>query len=165
MKNQARSMQRTLLIITPLLVILSHCGPHYLGNSKVEETDTNRPIYDLMVEYAQAMETRDPDRVLGLVSLDYLENGSTTDNASDDYGYQELAEDVLPKLLNNVKAIQFSFRLTGIAIVDTRAKVRYDYTTHFLFSEGGREGWHTRNDVNELELVETPDGWRILSGL
>ena len=148
-----------------LLVILSHCGPHYLGDSKLEETEANRPIYDLMVEYGAAMEAREPERILGLVSLDYLENGSTTDNPSDDYGYQELAEKVLPKLLNNVKAIQFRFRLKDIKIFGPRAMVQYEYTTHFLFSEGGREGWHTRNDLNELELTETPDGWRIISGL
>ena len=165
MKNATRSALRRLIVSAALLVILSHCGPHYLGDSKVEETEANRPIYDLMVEYGAAMETREPERILALVSLDYLENGSTTDNAKDDYGYQELAEKVLPKLLNNIKAIQFRFRLTDIRIVGPRAKVRYEYTTHFLFSEGGREGWHTRNDLNELELDETPDGWRIISGL
>jgi hypothetical protein len=165
MKNHAlKTLQRTLLIAASL-VILSHCGPHYLGESKVEETEENRPIYDLMVEYAKGMEAREPEHILALVSLDYLENGSTTDQATDDYGYKELAEEVLPKLLNNVKAIQFKFRLTGIKIVGPRAKVQYEYTTHFLFSEGGREGWHTRNDLNELELTNTPDGWRIISGL
>ncbi len=165
LKNYAPTTPLRLLLFASTLVILSHCGPHYLGDSKVEETDGNRPIYDLMVEYARGMEAREPEAILALVSLDYLENGSTTDEASDDYGYKELSEEVLPKLLNNVKAIQFKFRLTAIKIVGARAKVQYEYTTHFLFSEGGREGWHTRNDLNELELTETPDGWRIVSGL
>lgn len=164
-------MQRwkTLLLVGVLLpaalVILSRCGSGMLGDSKVPDTEENRAIYGLMLEYKDALQKRDADHVLALVSRDYLENGSTTDNDADDYGFQELAEEVLPKLLNNVKAIQFDFRPLAITFMGERATVRYEYTTHFLYSEGGRENWHTKSDLNEWELVKTPDGWRIVSGL
>ena len=154
-----------LLALPFALVILSRCGSGMLGDSKVPDTEDNRAIYKLMLEYKDALQKRDAEHVLALVSRDYLENGSTTDNDADDYGYQELAEEVLPKLLNNVKAIQFEFRLKAITLVGDRAQVQFEYTTHFLYSEGGRENWHSKSDLNQWELVKTPDGWRIVSGL
>jgi len=153
------------VLVPATLVILSRCGSGMLGDSKVPDTEENRAVYALMLDYKDALQKRDADHVLSLVSRDYLENGSTTDDDSDDYGFQELAEEVLPKLLNNVKAIQYEFRPLAIAYVGDRAKVQFEYTTHFLYSEGGRENWHTKSDVNEWELIKTPDGWRIVAGL
>jgi hypothetical protein len=153
------------LVLPAALVILSRCGSGMLGDSKVPDTEENRAVYELMLEYKDALQKRDADHILALVSRDYLENGSTTDSTADDYGYQELAEEVLPKLLNNVKAIQFEFRPQAIDIIGDHANVQFEYTTHFLYSEGGRENWHSKNDLNEWSLIRTPDGWRILSGL
>jgi len=162
---QAKRLLARVLLAAAALVILSRCGSGMLGDSKVPDTEENRAIYKLMLEYKDALQRRDADRILTLVSRDYLENGSTTDSDTDDYGYQELADEVLPRLLNNVKAIQFEFRPQGINVVGERAQVQFEYTTHFLYSEGGRENWHTKSDLNQWELVRTPDGWRIVSGL
>jgi hypothetical protein len=149
-----------------VLAILSACGSGMIGESKVPATQENLAIDDVLVRYKLALEAREPDQVLALVSPRYLENGSTTDDPTDDYGYQELADEVLPKLLNNVKAIQFEYRLLGIHVIGEHARVQYEYTTHFLFAEGGREGWHSRNDLNEIQMVrDQDDDWRILSGL
>ena len=163
--TQTKRLLALVVLLPAALVILTRCGSGMLGDSKVPDTEENRAIYKLMLEYRDALQKRDADRILSLVSRDYLENGSTTDDDTDDYGFQELADEVLPKLLNNVKAIQFEFRLKAITLVGDRAQVQFEYTTHFLYSEGGRENWHSKSDLNQWELVKTPDGWRIVSGL
>jgi hypothetical protein len=152
-------------LLVGALVILSSCGSRTIGDSQVPATRENKAVHEVLVKYKAALEARDPDSILALVSKDYLENGSTTDTDADDYGYDQLRDVVLPKLLDNVKAIQFKYRVRGIRIIGERARLDYEYTTSFLYSEGGREGWHTKNDLNEMQLVLENGAWKIMGGL
>ena len=147
------------------LVILSSCGSRTIEDSQIPATKENKAVFDVLLKYKAALESRDPDAILALVSKNYLENGSTTDTDTDDYGYDQLKNEVLPKLLDNVKAIQFRYRVKNITIVGERSRLAYEYTTSFLYAEGGREGWHTKNDLDEMQLILENGAWKIISGL
>jgi len=155
----------TWFMLAGALVILSSCGSRYIEDSQVPATKENRAVHEMLLKYQSALEARDPDAVLALVSRDYLENGSTTDTDADDYGYERLRDQVLPKLLDNVKALQFKFRVRDIKIIGERARLDYEYTISFMYAEGGREGWHTKNDLNQMQLVLESGAWRIAGGL
>ena len=75
-----------LLIIALLGVLMLGCAPTYIKNTKVPNTPDNREIIQFVERYRTAIEHRDNDLLLSLVSPRYLENASTTDKSDDDYG-------------------------------------------------------------------------------
>jgi hypothetical protein len=111
------------------------------------------------------METQNRDRIAGLISRQYYENSSTTDTTADDYGYEELVQQVLPKLLDNIKHVQYRIQVRRIEVDGNRAIAEYEYFYKFQYAEGGRERWISRNDFNRLDLVFEEGSWKIVAGL
>ncbi len=154
-----------------LMLAFCACGPKIIAGTKgVRDTPENRSVYDVIETYRKAMEARDINGILALVSPQYYENASTTATSSDDYGYRELKERVLPMLLDNVKEVQYRLLVTRIDVVGDRAQADYEYWAKFNYTEGSQEGWRTLNDFNRLELSKQlgPSGrqeWKIVGGL
>ena len=148
-----------------ILGAVAACGPKLIADSPIEDTPANREIVGKVQQYRQAMEARDPDALLKLVSRNYFENGSTTDDPGDDYGYDTLVEKVLPKLKNNVKKVQFDIVLKKVSYEGDRAFAEFEYFSKFQFVEGGEERWVARNDFNRLEFIREDGTWKITAGL
>jgi uncharacterized protein (TIGR02246 family) len=141
------------------------CAPRNIADSPVEATDANQAVWDVVQAYRRALEERDTDGVLALMSPDYFDNNSTTDVGNDDYGHALVRERMLPILKENIKKVRLDLRLQEIHVSGDRAFVRFEQRMRFLFSEGGQDGWETLNDFNELALAWEGQGWRIISGL
>jgi hypothetical protein len=136
-----------------------------IPNTSITDTDENRSIYSVVMAYRRAVESRDVEALLPLVSRKYFENNATTNLNVDDYGYARLREAVLPKLQENVKAIQFRIILNKIEVDGESAWASFEYFYQFKFVEGGKEGWEQKNDFNRLELAWESGAWRIVAGL
>lgn len=136
-----------------------------IAGTGVEDTPDNRAVWNVIEQYRQAMENRDGDALRTLVSRQYYENASTTDTSTDDYGYQELDEKVLPILRDNIKKVQYRILLRSIRVDGQRAYAEYEYYFKFQYSEGGRDQWIARNDFNRLDLVLEDGVWKIVAGL
>lgn len=155
---------RILAALTGLLLAVG-CGPSMIDGTDIEDTEANRALFDLIESYRAAMEQRDVDALAVLLSTDYFENASTTATSKDDYGIEALRGKVLHLLDDHVKAIQFRIRLTRIEVSGDRGHADYEYWLKFLYTEGGREGWHVKNDFNRLEFVREGEDWKIAGGL
>lgn len=143
----------------------SACHNGVIANTDIPDTQDNREVYTVVMAYKRALESRDVDALLPLISRKYLENNGTTNVSTDDYGYPRLRESVLPALNENVKAIQYQIIMNKIQVDGDSAWASYEYFYHFKFVEGGKEGWETKNDFNRLELAKEQGAWRIVSGL
>ena len=148
-----------------LLLSLSGCGAALIKGTEVKDTPANRAIHALLEEYRAAMEARDGKRLLKLVSNRYYENASSTDSSDDDYGYERLEKDVVAKLRDNVKKVQYRVLLKRVIVKGDRAFAEYEYMARYLFSEGGREQWKMLNDFNRLDLAKEDGAWKIIAGL
>jgi hypothetical protein len=133
--------------------------------SKQPSSSDEKEVLHILEQYANALENRDRDGIAALVSRNYLETGSTEDTDVDDYGFERLTNEVLPKLIANVKAMRLNYRVSDIQVNSNRASITYYYTMSFLYSEGGRDGWHTKNDLNTMQLERADGTWKIISGL
>lgn len=160
-KRAARLAAATLAV----LALATACAANQIEGTSVPDTEENRAIYDVVEAYRQAIEQRDVKLLSGLISPRYFENSSTTASDEDDYGFEALREKVLPLLQDNIKAVQYSIRLTRIEVEGERAVADFEFWLKFLYSEGGREGWRVENDFNRLEFLKGPDGWKISGGL
>ena len=82
-----------LLVLTALAAwIAPGCATRYLPGTEIAETPETKALYDVVMQYKRAMETRQPSKILPLVSRNYYENNGTTDTRDDDYGYERLKD-------------------------------------------------------------------------
>lgn len=146
-------------------LLVSGCHNAVISGTQIADTDDNRAIHRVVMAYRRALEDRDPDALLPLISRKYFENNATTDRNSDDYGYARLREQVLPLLQENVKAVQMRIIMTDIEVQGDAASASFEYFYQFKFVEGGKEGWEQKNDFNRLDLVKEAGAWRIAGGL
>jgi len=147
------------------VMLAAGCGASLIPGTQVDDTAANRSVYDVIEGYREGMETQNRDRIAGLISRQYYENSSTTDTTADDYGYEELVQQVLPKLLDNIKHVQYRIQVRRIEVDGNRAIAEYEYFYKFQYAEGGRERWISRNDFNRLDLVFEEGSWKIVAGL
>ena len=118
-----------------------------------------------MVErYRAAVESRDSATLKALASQHYYENASTTHTSDDDWGKPDL-EAVLERFRDHVKAITYELEITDVRVVGNRADVDCQYTWAFQYTDGERDAWTRKSDVNRLELIREDGAWRILSGM
>ncbi len=159
-------MNRLLLPATLLLActMLTACGPRYVTGTEIEYSDSKQEIAEVVERYRVAMEQQDVAGLRSIASRDYYENGSTTTNADDDYGYDGL-ERVFADLENTVKAVKYKIEVTDITIMGRSATVNFDYEAQFLYTIGERDQWGTKGDKNRLSLRKEKGVWRVLSGL
>ncbi len=163
--TQHRLLALTILCLAAAAIGAPGCGGSMISGTEVEDTAENREIYDRVMAYRDAMEERDIDKILSMTSTRYYENGGTTDTEVDDYGYETLRDAVLPKLKENIKAVQYRLLLRRVNIDGERAWADYEYYYRFKYVEGGREGWSQKNDFNRLEFTREETNWKIVSGL
>ena len=154
-----------ILFLSSSLLLATGCQRGVIANTDIPDTEENREVYGVVMAYKRALEARDVDALLPLISRKYLENNGTTNISRDDYGYPRLREAVLPTLSENVKAIQYQVIMNRIEVDGDSAWASYEYFYHFKFVEGGKEGWETKNDFNRLELTREEGSWRIVGGL
>ncbi|MCB9739769.1 MAG: nuclear transport factor 2 family protein [Deltaproteobacteria bacterium] len=165
-RSNASRRGRAVLVLVAAALLLSGCGPGYLdAGKKVPATDENREIYNVLVAYHRAIEDRDVEALRKLISKRYYENGGTTDTDKDDYGIDKLGADVLPKLRENVKRVQFRIKLLHIEVDGENAVAQYEYFGRALLTEGGRESYKMWNDFAQMKLLREDGAWKIAEGL
>lgn len=154
------------LFAVALALGLAACGPTYVTNTRIPYTAEKQALADVIESYRQALEQRDIDQLKTLVSEDYYENASTTDDPNDDYGYEGF-EKACADLKDHVSAVRVEFEITAIDVVsDDIALVDLNYKSHYLFDGTGEEKvWQTANDKNRVTFKRESNKWRILSGL
>jgi len=154
-----------LMIIALLGVLMLGCAPTYIENTKVPNTPENREIVTFVERYRTAIEHRDNDLLLSLVSPRYLENASTTDISDDDYGLRELVAKHIPEFTQKVQGVDHKLKVLKIQRRSNVAFVDYEYDLTFRYKDGAETRLHTKRDVNRLELLRENGQWRIRSGL
>lgn len=158
-------MARSLLSLLLVAGVLAGCSPSTFPGTQIEDTEENREVWELLQRYRRNIEERDVADMRKMISRDYFENAATTDDTTDDYGYDKLMDDVLPILKDNIKRVKVELRVTDIKVGDKRAFATFEYIARFLYTEGGKEGWIASNDFNRLELVREDGVWKIADGL
>ena len=158
-------------LVAPALMALAlcftaGCGPGYLDiGERVEATDENRAVFNVLKAYHKAMEDRDIETLKKMVSKRYYENGGTTDSDKDDYGIDKLNKGVLQKLRDNVRRVQFRIKLLDIEVKGENAQAQYEFFGRVLLTEGGRDNYKMWNDFAQMDLVMEDGRWKILRGL
>ena len=122
-------------------------------------------VLAVLERYRAAMEGRDVDGVLAVVSADYLEDMGTP-SAGDDLSRGQLEArlrrdfaDTLTVRLD-LEVLRLEFDEPGeVATLD------YRYDLRLLVRTPSADKWHNKVDINRMTLHREGDSWRVVTGL
>ena len=140
------------------------CGHAFIEGTTIRDTDANREIYELVSRVREALERRDSETLVGMVSTQYFEDNGTPD-ARDDYGYVELKEKLLQDSLNSTKEMYLTFTLHDVVVKENYAYADIRYNSRARIDLPAGRVWDTHQDFNRLEFRRENNVWRIISGL
>lgn len=167
MKSRSRRSSPLVVALLALVVAASAsaCSSKYLPGTEIEDKPETRAVFEVVMKYKRAMESRQSGKILALVSRNYYENNGTTDDRTDDYGYEKLKNVVLPELQQNVKAVQYRILLSRIEVDGDRGWASYEFYYTYKFVEGGKSGHDVLNNYNKLDFALEGGSWKIIGGL
>jgi len=135
-----------------------------IPGTEVPDTSDNREIFEVLIKYKTALEARDKDGLLALVSKKYFEDNGTPDQ-SDDYGYEELASKIMPEALAAAKEMYADFQVHEVVVEGDKAHadLRYDSRAKVELPSGSL--WDSHREFNRVEFQRENGRWMIVSGL
>lgn len=147
------------------LIFSSACTPAFVKGTEIDYTPEKQEVADFIEKYRTALEQRNFSLLKDMVSSNYYENGSTTNDPSDDYDFSGLVE-ILQEMKQSVKAVKYSIKIIKIDVLERSAAVDLEYSGQYLFTQNERDRWETFADKNRLTLGKDKLGhWKIMSGL
>ena len=166
-------MRRTIVLLTASLTLIG-CGPSHLEtfetlrveeDAEIIDNDENREVLKVVNAYRVALKNRSTEDLDSLISDEYYENGGTNDSAEDDYGRSGVPN-VLRRLEEKVKEINFEIIVKDMQVQDDRAWVVFEYLWNYKYQVGEVPKWESGRDVNRIDLVRSDGGtWKITRGL
>jgi hypothetical protein len=154
--------RRGVFLQLPILVLstlyLSACGHRYIKGTFV------RDIVAVLEKLRSALEERDGERLLSLISVRYFEDMGTPDPV-DDFGYTDLKEKIVPESMRVAKELAVAFTVHDVQIKDGRAHadIRYNARARLDLPAGAK--WSTHKDFDRIEMVREDSEWKIIGGL
>lgn len=139
------------------------CAHSKIPNTNIDDTDENREILSIVDAYHSAIENRDADAVLALVSDEFYEDNGNTDR-DDDYGKSQLA-DSLRSEFEKTEQFQLGLKVDGIVVDEDRAEAFVQYNLRARTEYPSGKKWKTSSDRARMTLVRTNGKWLIISGL
>ena len=142
--------------------------PYYFSideEAKIANTDENIQILRTVQRYRDAISNKDIQTLKSLISTEYYENASTTDDLSDDYGNERLEEIFNDYLSQSVKDIRFIIQVKQLTQEGMEYHVDYQYIWNFRYEVAGQSYWQSKNDTNRMTVVREDNGWKIKGGL
>lgn len=153
------------LLVAVFSVTAVACGPGYLDHGKkIPASDENREVFDVVKAYHAAIERQDVESLRAMVSKKYHENGGTTDNPNDDYGYDKLMEK-LEAVAKNFKRVHLRLRLVDLHIAGNEATVDYEYDGRVVLSDGATDSYKSASDFSRMRMARENGRWMIVGGL
>jgi hypothetical protein len=140
------------------------CSPKMIPNSEIRDTEENRQILSVIAAYKNALEGRNVERIMSLVSESFFETSGTPDG-EDDYDYEGL-QNRLKEWAERTRSIRAELKVRSIEVEGDQARARYFYDINYQIP--GPEGvpqWKRESDTKEMHLQREGSVWRITSGI
>lgn len=133
--------------------------------SQIKNTDENFEILQTVQKYRDAVANKDIGTLRSMISKEYYENASTTDDLGDDYGNERIEEILNDYLNQSVRDIRYIIQVKQLTQEGMEYHVDYQYIWNFRYEVAGQSYWQSKNDTNRITLIREDDAWKIKAGL
>ena len=155
-------MKRPLALLLLCLGVAA-CSPKRLPGTDIRETPDTRAIYAVIEAYVNALNARDPDRVLAHVAPDYLDDAGTPE-ATDDLDRPQL-ERAIVEDLGRVDSSKLALTLRKIEVEGDTGFAEVFYDSYYRVRTAGGVVPRRDSDVHRIRLRRVEGDWKITSGL
>jgi hypothetical protein len=146
-----------------LLAALAGCAGHRISGTEIPDTVDTRAIVAVIDEYRKAVEARNPEAVLALVSTSYFDDAGTPDPA-DDLDREQLGR-ALPRHFKQLTAVRLDIGVKEVAVNGDAATANVFYDGHYRVATASGEAAKTASDVSQMRFVRESGRWLIVGGL
>ena len=152
----------TCLCAALALATLAGCLPRRLPGTDIEDTPDSRAVLDVLSAYTRALEARNADAILKLVSPSFRDDGGTG-TPQDDLDAARLKE-LLPERLARVEDLRLDITVKKMAFAGDEAEIVYFYQSSFrvpAFSNKPKN----ESGLKKMELHKEDGAWKMVSGI
>ncbi len=150
-------------VVLAAAVAASACSAKRIPGTEIRDTKDNRAVYDVVDEYVRAMNKRDPNAVLALVSPDYFDDAGTPDPA-DDLDREHL-EKALVQDLARVENERLAVTMRKIDVTDGTAYAEIFFDNYYRVQTPAGAVPRRDTDVHRIRLKKIDGQWKIYAGL
>jgi len=152
------------LLYGAAVLFLVGCGAKRIPGTDIEDTDDTRAILAVMERFRSAVEARDVDGVVQLVSESFKDDGGTA-TPEDDLDYAGLKKH-LPERFAKFDDIHLDMSVRKITVYpDTgTASVIYYYSMSFKIPHLSNKP-RNESDIKEMWFKRDHGQWKITSGV
>jgi len=155
---------RVRLLSTLSLTMLLACGARRIPGTDIEDNDDTRAILQVMEQYRAAIEARDAQGVLRLVSESFKDDGGTS-NPEDRMNYADLQKKLPVELakLDEVK-LDLTVRKIEIESRTNTASAVYTYNLSFRMPRLTNKP-QSESEIKKMWFKRDGKQWKIASGI
>ncbi len=147
-----------------LAVSVLACSKVYIPNTDVQDTAQNRSIVLFCETYRHALEDKDVNQLLKMMSPGYFEDGGNTKN-EDDADYQTIRAFLTGDFLKT-SGIRYEIRYRKITLTESNHfYVDYTYAAAWKLPGVKQDEWHHQVADNRLDLVPDGESYKIVGGM
>ena len=147
-----------------VLLAAGGCPAHRFPGTEIEDNPDTRAILNLLEKYRVAVEQRDSDTVIALVSTSFKDNAGTA-TPDDDLDYQGLQKK-LPQRFAKVDEVHLDVNVRKIEFnkANGTATVTYYYNLSFRMPTLSSK-LLSESEIKQMLLRREQGQWKIMSGV
>jgi hypothetical protein len=142
---------------------LTACGARRIPGTEIPDNSDTRAIVGVIEEYRKAVEARNAEAVLALVSPSYFDDAGTPDPA-DDIDREQLSR-ALPEHFRQLTAVRLGIGVNAVDVKGDAATANVFYDGHYRVATSGGEAAKSASDVSQMGFVRENGRWLIARGL
>ena len=150
-------------LILSALLGLAACSHSTIANTPIEDNKQNRDLLEILSRYKLAVEAKDVDAILGMVSPDYLDV-AIPGRAKEAKDYAAL-QAALKDQFSRTKTIRLEVHPRDVKVEGDKAVVDYFYVVRYDPQLPSGSTWRSETDDARLKLQRQQGAWKIVSGL
>jgi ketosteroid isomerase-like protein len=156
-------MKSALLTLACGVLALSACSHATIANTPIEDTKENRDVLQVLANYKLAVEAKDIDGLMSLISPTYMDV-TIPGRAKETKDYEQL-KTALKDQFARTKSIRLEVHPRDVKVEGNFAFVDYFYVVRYDPILPSGTTWRSETDDARLKLERQQGKWKIISGL
>ncbi len=155
------------------LILATACTPKNIQGTDIPDNEENRAVINVFKEYTEAVQSKNPEKILATVAEEYYDTNGT-EKGEDDVDYKALKAFLQTEDFKKILEINVIFIIKQLTLTDESAKLLFYFETRYKQEDTEKrksilnqtnEKWTKMSDVNLMTLKKINGKWKIVSGI